>query len=102
MNHSTIEWSLKKKMTKEILKFEVGKNQSQKNRSQKIQSQKIQSEKSVSVKPCAGTNTQDSSNPCIAWITVLLNDHWRRKSIMKFQKLKSGKINVRKIKVWKV
>ncbi len=78
MNHSSIEWSLKKKIKKEILKFEVWKNQSQKN----------QSQKSVSVKPRAGSNTQESNNPCIEWITVLLYGKWRRKSkkeILKFE-----------------
>jgi len=68
MNHSSTEWSLKKKTKNEILKFEVGKNHSQKN----------QIQKSVSVKSRPGTNTEESSNPCIEWSTVVLNDHWRK------------------------
>ncbi len=37
------------------------------------QTQKNQSEKSVSVKSRPGTNTEENSNPCIEWITVVLN-----------------------------
>jgi len=36
MIHSSIEWSLKKKIKKEISKFEIGKNQSQKGVSENL------------------------------------------------------------------
>ena len=64
----------------EISKIEFGKNQNQKNQSRKNQSHKIQVQEQCLT----------SSNPCIDWATVVLNDHSINKT---FNKLKKNQKN---------